>query len=541
MNYKCITFYLFCAWYILIPPPKLATQAAALIPLLLFLPPANSITRCILPTVHDFAVVLGVISLLSVQLISFANDPGVGWHLKTGELILNAEFPFFDPFLASDVPRAWISDQWLSDVILFGLFNFAGYPLLYALLSIFFLALFFWYSWKELRSFSGFSIASTIAVLFAFKLSQIHFILRPVIFSFGFFAFLYFFLLKKDFVFSLKNKLVLFLVFLLWANIHPSFVLGFVLFGVYFIASLLNSPKRFKSFIIPGLIILLATLFNPYGYKLYASILELGSDSYFMQLHQEWQPVKFTDYSGFLFLVVSLLSVFGVIFFVDLRKKLGIFPIASFFIFCALCFSAIRFLPYFAIVSLPVLALSLGSFTQFLDRYLKDLLPIVTGAFRGAEEYDQKNASRNLMLILTSLTILVSVFFTKEIPFYKGEFGPPKAKFPYSEVKWIIDNANTDELRVLAPPKWGGFISWQSNLKLKPIIDDRNTLVGKDLYKSYFNIFKSEYGLSKMLKGKKIRYLITPLGGELSKQASKLVSFKSEFKGNVAEVYSAKY
>ena len=499
----------------------------------------------ILPSVHDFAVLLGVISLLSVQLISFSNDPGVGWHLKTGELILNGGFPYFDTFLASDIPRAWIADQWLSDVVLFGLFDLGAYPLLYALLSIFFLSLFFWYSWREVRDFTGFSIASTIAVLLAFKIAQIHFILRPVIFSFAFFTFLYFFLLNKSFdksVFSLKEKLVLFFTFVFWANIHPSFILGFGLFGIYCLNSLFKFPSisRIKELVGLLIILLAATLINPYNYKLLTSILELGSSSYFMHLHQEWQSVSFNTYSGLLFCIVSFVSLLALVFPRN-RAKLNLFTVVSFLLFTTLCFSAVRFLPYFAITSLVLFSLSISSLSSLLKEYFKDLLPIITGAFTAAEEYDQKIASKNLALIFASLIILISVVFNKKIPLYTGEFGPTKDKFPYSEVNWIMENSTSDNTVVFAPPRWGGFIIWQSNLNLKPLLDDRNTLVGKDLYKLYFNISKSDYGLSQILKGRKVKYLLAPLGGEISNQASKLVSFKLEYKGELAEVYSAKF
>ncbi len=67
----------------------------------------------------DFFIISSVYTLLAMELVGFANDPGVGWHLATGDYILkNFSIPFIDPFLGGQEGRAWICDQWLADLIL---------------------------------------------------------------------------------------------------------------------------------------------------------------------------------------------------------------------------------------------------------------------------------------------------------------------------------------------------------------------------------------------------------------------------------------
>ncbi|MEZ4753715.1 MAG: hypothetical protein R3A13_05315 [Bdellovibrionota bacterium] len=490
------------------------------------------------PTIHDFAVLLGVISLLSVQLISFSDDPGVGWHLKTGELILSGKFPYFDSFLHSVTPKAWIADQWLSDLVLAVFFDLGGFPVLYALLSIYFLALFFWFCWREARIVTGLSLASTIAVLVAFKLTQVHFILRPVIFSFGFFAVVYFWLSKKSFdksYFTFRDNIYLFLIFLLWANFHPSFILGFLLFGIFFLKQIFEyrSLIIFKSLLKTGCLILAASLINPYAYKLHESIINLGSNSYFMQLHQEWLPVNLNSYPGALFIVTAVVSYAGLVCFSDLRRKLNLFSVLPSLIFFGLCFSAVRFLPYFALSTIIIFTFSIGKFCQLLQTYFENLLSFVVGFFVKAEKHEFINASRNLVLILGSLVLLGWAIFFKRLPFYVGDFGPASAKFPYSEVQWLISNAKHTAV-VLAPPRWGGFITLQANGKIKPILDDRNTLVGEDRYRSFYKIGENQLGLSIFLEESDADYLLLPKESQLLAQARELSSI--QFEGDLAVV-----
>ncbi|MEO6575951.1 MAG: hypothetical protein ABIP89_19010, partial [Polyangiaceae bacterium] len=69
------------------------------------------------------------------QSVGFASDPGVGWHLKTGQWILEHKaVPLIDPFLGGPT-RAWVCDQWLSDALLFLLYRAGSYSLIYLVLS----------------------------------------------------------------------------------------------------------------------------------------------------------------------------------------------------------------------------------------------------------------------------------------------------------------------------------------------------------------------------------------------------------------------
>ncbi|MCB0317192.1 MAG: hypothetical protein KDD56_00440 [Bdellovibrionales bacterium] len=494
--------------------------------------------------IHDIFVLLGFFSLLKTQLQNFANDPGVGWHLMAGKLISKGQIPYLDTFLASSKERLWVADQWLSDLVLYLLYKIGSFQIIYVLLSIFFLGLFFVFCWGKARKFSGFSLAASIAVLIAFKISQIHFILRPVIFSFGLFALLYFFLLEKlpadnRVLFKTKEKISLFILFLLWANVHPSFVLGFFLLFLFILSVLLSSELKgdVLNFIITCLVIFAATLCNPYFIQLHFSIFKLGASTYFMKFHQEWNPVDLAAYSGQLFLLLGLINLPALLKTKDLNYCSNKFIKLSFLSFFGLCFYAVRFLPYFAICSIILTSLTLGKFGSYFRNTFKFYLPIITAKFKSAELHDLKYAHKNIAFLAFSVFLLVSLSFTQKIPFYSGSFGPSENKFPYAEVKWIMENSTEVSPVVLAPPSWGGFIVFLSDMKLKPVLDDRNTLVGEDLYKSYFNIFDNEYGLSKFLNNKKISYLISPGGGTVSEQAEKLISFKKVYEGKVAEVF----
>ena len=65
-------------------------------------------------------------------------DPDFWWHLRTGELIWTSGIPDSDPYSFTVPGRAWITHEWLSETILYGLYRslgLAGLIVVFALLT----------------------------------------------------------------------------------------------------------------------------------------------------------------------------------------------------------------------------------------------------------------------------------------------------------------------------------------------------------------------------------------------------------------------
>jgi hypothetical protein len=146
-----------------------------------------------LSLVGVFALV-AYLSLFNGSFNNIADDPGIGWHLKNGERIdALGEVPYVDPFLARPSKvnpyapvgegRPWVSDQWLADLIFYKVFALGGWPALYALVSSLFLIAYFGIAAEGVRFKGQGMIFVLLALVCAFKLGQVHLIVRPVIFS----------------------------------------------------------------------------------------------------------------------------------------------------------------------------------------------------------------------------------------------------------------------------------------------------------------------------------------------------------------------
>ena len=72
------------------------------------------------------------VAILALGLFAMAargiTDPDVWWHLRTGQLILQNHSLFHtDPYSFTRFGQPWINHEWLSEILLFGLYRVAGF------------------------------------------------------------------------------------------------------------------------------------------------------------------------------------------------------------------------------------------------------------------------------------------------------------------------------------------------------------------------------------------------------------------------------
>ncbi len=456
----------------------------------------------------DACVAIAFISLFFVQADGFARDPGVGWHLKTGAFIWKTwSVPDIDLFLSFAAPRPWVSDQWLSDLLFHFLYVQGSWPLLFAVISIVFCGTFLWFLYRGVVKSGVNYLAAALSCIIAFKLAQVHFILRPVVFAFLFFVFLYvrvFALqmeLKVSKTFDLRRCVfILAPLFCLWANMHPSFVLGLLLLVLLPLGQGLDfifferAPAALNRALLVKLIALIficfaATLINPYFFDLHVSIFKLANNSYFMSLNEEWHSPNFQEYSGFLLELV----IFGMVACVLLTKQSGLawgsFEILALLLFAHLTFQSIRVMPFFGIIlSIPLAQVlqSLKSLKRFQEL---PVLRLLWPAFSGIENRERHSHQGRVLLSAFSIVLLwIGIFRSDLLSSLKIEVSPPRNEYPYGALEFLTAQSFSEQgVVVAASPNWGGFITLKGHPQIRAIIDDRNTMLGEKFYREFFN------------------------------------------------------
>jgi hypothetical protein len=161
-------------------------------------------------------------------------DPDFWWHLRTGQLIVQTRsIPHIDPFSYTKIGGEWITHEWLSEVLFYGLYELGGYGLLILTFSIIITGAFL-ISYLRCPQNTRPYVAGFVLVLGAISTAPTWGV-RPQMISL-FLTSLFLFLLdgyrryrKYRFLFPLP------FLMMIWVNLHAGFLLGLFLIGIYII------------------------------------------------------------------------------------------------------------------------------------------------------------------------------------------------------------------------------------------------------------------------------------------------------------------
>jgi hypothetical protein len=261
---------------------------------------------------------LGLFALLLPTAPSLLLDPDLLWHVRTGQDILaTGHFPMADAYSWTMTGRLWIAKEWLSQVLYALAVQLGGWTgaalLALSAASAAFAVVF---AQVERRAGAAFALAAVLAVALA---GNFHLLARPHVLAWPVAAIFAAHLLDAAEEGRAPRWAAALLV-TLWANLHGSFLLAFVLIPFFAWESLARTVSargplalRWLGF---ALACGLAALVHPYGWRVYVAardVLELGPA---MGLIGEWRPQNFAGFGHF---EAILLLGFGAALLTGLR------------------------------------------------------------------------------------------------------------------------------------------------------------------------------------------------------------------------------
>src|SRR3979411_442698 len=142
--------------------------------------PSSPAVRFLLPSVRDVIFIFLFWSLLAGPLSNRPlADPDIGWHIRTGELILaRHSLPRTDPFSSTMQGQPWFAWEWLYDILLGILHRVCGLNGVIWLCALLVAAIFVLLLSQLLRRGTGLLLA-IVLMLLAVAASTIHLYARP--------------------------------------------------------------------------------------------------------------------------------------------------------------------------------------------------------------------------------------------------------------------------------------------------------------------------------------------------------------------------
>jgi hypothetical protein len=306
---------------------------------------------------RDRFLALLVYPALLLLVIYPYEDRDWGWHYRYGEYLLtHGQILRRDIFSWTMPGYEWVNHSWLYDALLYLLFDhisFLGFSLAGALVGL----LIFYLSTRrhELLYWQQAILAGIFASLMREALVQG---LRTQVVGALLVA------LLMDFLGQLREGKTwacwaLPCLFVLWVNLHGSFLLGLVIFAVFLGCDLVllkigsdASSRRWFMAAASFVISIALTLLNPFTYRVYGEAMRHFRNP-LLGFVAEWIPPDFGGIAGVIFAAYTGLLAFG--FYA--RRRLGDLPwgVVSVLTFY-LALTAKRHVPVYLLVTLPFAA-----------------------------------------------------------------------------------------------------------------------------------------------------------------------------------------
>ena len=415
------------------------------------------------------------VAILALGLFAMAarnvTDPDVWWHLRTGQLILQNHGLFHtDPYSFTRFGAPWIDHEWLSQLLIFGVYKLANWGGLIVLFGVViaaaFMVVFF-------RSPGRPFVAGVITLLGAFA-SAPSWGVRPQMLTL---------LLASALLLMLEHSYerpgLLWLAFplmLLWVNLHAGYALGIALITLFLLGDALDvvfgvedfalkgNDARAARFRTLGLVILACAavvMLNPYGRAMYAYPLETLRSQAMQSYIGEWASPDFHQLK-YLPVLAMIMATLVLPSLSPRRLRPRELLLLSFATYAAL--RSVRHIPIYTLIAIPILS-------AMVQAWLQE---------RSEAKADKKHQTAMTpakaffnALLLAGFTIFLLV----RVRYVTNHQTEMEAKdFPAAAVSFIV--AHHPPAPMLNHYNWGGYFIWKLYPDYRVYIDGRADLYG---------------------------------------------------------------
>ena len=498
--------------------------------------------RWLVPSIADlfFVALLGLLAFttLSVRLLG---DAGIGWHIRTGQLILATHaIPRVDPF-SSTTGQPWFAWEWLYDVLAGRLDSKAGLNGVVLFTALIIAATFAWTFRLLLRRGTNVLVA-LLLVLLAASASMIHFLARPHVVSW-LFTVAWFWILEtserrcaghsdsaETSATQVHRPRLLWLLPLLmsvWVNVHGGFLVGFVLLAIYWCSAVwqcfrlkedrfddflqkLQAGRRVWALTLTGILSAAVTLLNPYGLKLHVHIYRYLSNRFLMDHIDEFQSPNFHYVAQKCFAGLLLLTLVGL---ATKRREVGVGQglVVLFAVYSGLY--AARNIP----VSSLLLILVIGPWlSDAMDRLaaLRRRGSVSTHFFQRMEaiEFSLRGHLWPTAAVLLSCWIASHGGRLGATPLMEAQFSAKR--FPVAAVNYL-DKQNVPG-PLVSMDYWGGYLIYRLYPRVRMVVDDRHDFYGEEFLKSYLKMVRVEPGWEDFLQQHQAHCVLVPKDSALA-------------------------
>jgi hypothetical protein len=276
----------------------------------------------------------------------------LAYHLRAGDIMFDTQAILrTGVFTAASYGTPWLNQQWLAQIVLSAAFGFGGWFGLVALRA-FLEALVLTFVFLACRAAGAPTKRAAWLTLAGGVVLMAGLELRPQLFGMVCFAVTAWLVARRRM--HPEGVWLVIPITVLWANLHGSFFLAPLLLGLAWVEDRWTRGRASHTLLLAGLGSLLATMLNPYGYRVWSYAVGLATNPVIRSWIREWQPPTIETFAGIAFflsiVVVAALLIAGV------RRPVPWGSLVPLVVFLAIALAAIRGVLWWMMVAPIVLA-----------------------------------------------------------------------------------------------------------------------------------------------------------------------------------------
>lgn len=465
-----------------------------------------------------------------VMAISPAVDPDLWWHLRTGELILEQGIPDQDPFSFTVSGKAWITHEWLSQLIMWLLYLVGGFPLLILAFAAVITATF---GLIYLNSAGKPVLAVFLGLIAAFA-SAITWGVRPQMFNPLFLA-LFMIILEavRRGRFGMRAILWLPALTIVWANLHSGYLAGIALIVVYAVGDGLQgllrgrlvaterllTGRQIGLFLAAAAGCLLAAALNPNSFSLWLYPFETLRSPSMQQFIQEWQPPLLREPMFWPFAILLFLGVVGWVY----GKRPGLSDFLLFLGTGAAGMMSARNIPLFAVVAAPIISRAMW---PWLEGSALDL-----GGRAGRKRKRPPRLLQAVNVLLLAICLLAGGLWAFDI--IAGQDEVVQERFPVAAVDFL-EAQGLSEGRGFNDYGWGGYLIWRG---IPVYVDGRADVYGDDFLFFYQQAALVQEGWREPLQQYDVNYALLHKEARLGVMLQEVGGWREVYADELARIF----
>ena len=443
------------------------------------------------PSLSDFAFLIPILVLFwcTTGVGWLLTDSDTGWHIRSGEWILKSgRVPATDIFSFTKAGSPWFAWEWLSDVLMAAIHHFGGLGGI-VLASLVVLGATSVCIYKNAVAESGRRLIPIVLTSLAMAASTIHWLARPHLATPLMTAVFLWVLGRVHRDGAPQPLLVLPPLTILWVNLHGGFFVGIVLLITFALGTigeeLIHNGRHCASsgarkYVATAGACAVASLVNPYGYRLHIHVLQYLGTSFYLQRISEFQSIDFHSFSAAYFETLLVLSISAALWHLGSGRLVHVMLLLS---WSHLALFSVRNIPIFAVVAVPGVALALREWLEhvrlqcslrWLWKFTSNLAELEAGLPVIASSH--KRDRWHLVPCLTLLVLAMLFIHPGRVKALRAEFD--RSRFPVAAATFLSGQQTDHSMRLYSSWQWGGYLIYRLWPSLTVFDDGRTDFYG---------------------------------------------------------------